>query len=386
VNKVLNIFTSLRLTVVCLGLALGLVFIGTIAQVKLGLYIVQDQFFNSYFVWWKPENGNFKIPVWPGGYLLGGLLLVNLIAAHIKRFELSRRKFGIFVVHAGLILLLVGQLFSQLFQVESYMRIEEGSSKNYSESGRSSELAIIDVTDPQTDTVVAMPQKVISTKKEISHSQLPFKLKVDSFYDNSDPKLAGNKIAFEQKPFQVAMDKRNIPAVTLSIETDEGVKGPFALSNWQTENNLVAIMAESFSGRLTDSMVAPGRFTYKGHQYELALRPVRYYKPYTIQLLDFTHDRYKGTDIPKNFASRIKLLRPETGENREVKIYMNNPLRYGGETYYQGGFEPGDTVSILQVVRNPSWLTPYIACGLVTLGLVVQFLSHLIGFARKRIA
>ena len=49
-SKVLDIFTSLRLTVVLLGLALGLVFIGTLAQVKLGLYVVQEQFFNSYFI------------------------------------------------------------------------------------------------------------------------------------------------------------------------------------------------------------------------------------------------------------------------------------------------------------------------------------------------
>jgi len=386
VNRVLNIFTSLRLTVICLVLALGLVFIGTIAQVKLGLYIVQDQFFNSYFIWWKPQSGNFKIPVWPGGYLLGGLLLVNLIAAHIKRFELKRKKLGIFIVHAGLILLLVGQLFSQLMQVESYMAIEEGSSKNYSESGRASELAVVDVTDAETDTVVAIPQKVIAGNKEIAHQQLPFKIKIDSFFENADPKLDGEKLDFLQKPFEVAMEKRNIPAVHLTVQTDEGVKGPFALSNWQTEKNLIAIIADSFTRNFNEALVAPARFTYKARQYELALRPVRYYKPYTIQLLDFTHDRYKGTEIPKNYSSRVKLMRPDTGENREVLIYMNNPLRYSGETYYQGGFEPGDTISILQVVRNPSWITPYVACAMVTIGLLFQFLSHLTAFAKKRIA
>ena len=116
------------------------------------------------------------------------------------------------------------------------------------------------------------------------------------------------------------------------------------------------------------------------------MRPIRYYKGFTIQLLDFTHDRYLGTEIPKNFSSRVRLKNAESGEDREVLIYMNNPLRYGGETYYQGGFEPGDTVSILQVVRNPSWLTPYIACVLVSLGLVVQFMYHLVGFAKKRSA
>jgi hypothetical protein len=110
---------------------------------------------------------------------------------------------------------------------------------------------------------------------------------------------------------------------------------------------------------------------------------VRYYKPYRVRLLDFTHDVYKGTDTPKNFSSRIQLTNAEKAENREILIYMNNPLRYGGETYYQGGFEKGDKTSILQVVRNPVWLTPYLSCTLVGVGHVVQFLSHLIGFARR---
>jgi hypothetical protein len=64
---------------------------------------------------------------------------------------------------------------------------------------------------------------------------------------------------------------------------------------------------------------------------------------------------------------------------------MNNPLRYAGQTYYQGGFEPGDTVSILQVVRNPAWLTPYLSCILVGLGLTVHFLIHLVQFGKRRV-
>ncbi len=388
-SKVLDIFTSLRLTVVCLALALGLVFIGTLAQVKLGLYVVQEQFFNSYFVWWKPENGSFKFPVYPGGYLLGGLLLINLIAAHIKRFELSKKKIGIFLAHFGLILLLVGQLFTQLFQVESYMRIEEGQSKNYSESGRTAELVVIDKSaDASLDTVTAIPQRLLAHKSEITAAGLPFKVKVNSFWENSMPRLGGGKLDFEQRPFETSLDSQNIPAASITIETSEGPKGPFMLSNWKTQYELVQRVAMGFGDRFNSSLVGPETFLYNGHQYELALRPVRYYKPHTIQLVDFTHDIYRGTDIPKNFSSRVKLIQPETGENREVLIYMNNPLRYAGETYYQGGFDPNanDTVTILQVVRNPSWLTPYVACSLVGLGLLYQFLSHLIVFAKKRTA
>ena len=385
-DKVINFFTSLKLTVWCLAFALGLVFIGTLAQVRLGLYIVQEQYFASFFVWWGPQGAKWQIPVYPGGYLLGTLLLINLIAAHIKRFELSKKKFGIFIIHAGIILLLVGQLLTQLFQVESYMAIEEGDQKNYSESGRESELAIVDLSDTNENLVVAIPQAVLEGKKEITHASLPFKLKVESFYENANPKIEGSKLGFSKEPFQVAMNKRNIPATTIMVETDEGTKGPFSVSNWQTEKNLISIMAENFTSRFSGEMIEPGRFTYKGKPYEVAMRPKRYYKDFTIELLDFTHDRYLGTEIPKNFSSRVRLKNPETKEDREVLIYMNNPLRYGGETYYQGGFEPGDTVSILQVVRNPSWLTPYIACLMVSAGLLVQFLSHLVGFAKKRSA
>lgn len=130
-------------------------------------------------------------------------------------------------------------------------------------------------------------------------------------------------------------------------------------------------------------------FAEGGKSYKLALRFARHYKPFSLKLEEFTHERYRGTDIPKNFASRVRIQRPESGEDREVLIFMNNPLRYNGETYYQAGFdEHNDTllhkVTILQVVHNPSWLTPYFSCCLVALGLVVQFLSHLIGFARKQ--
>ena len=52
---------------------------------------------------------------------------------------------------------------------------------------------------------------------------------------------------------------------------------------------------------------------------------------------------------------------------------MNHPLRHAGETFYQYQFKTGDTGTVLQVVRNPGWLMPYIACAMVTLGLLLHF-------------
>ena len=65
---------------------------------------------------------------------------------------------------------------------------------------------------------------------------------------------------------------------------------------------------------------------------------------------------------------------------------MNNPLRYQGETFYQASYDPDDGGSILQVVHNPSWLTPYLSCVMVAMGLTWQFLSHLIPFLKRRMA
>ncbi len=103
-----------------------------------------------------------------------------------------------------------------------------------------------------------------------------------------------------------------------------------------------------------------------------------------MTLQKFSHDVYPGTEIPKNFSSRITLRDPERAVQRDVLIYMNHPLRYRGETFYQAGFEKDDQASILQVVHNPSFIAPYVACVIVALGLLVQFGYHLVGFSRRK--
>jgi hypothetical protein len=119
--------------------------------------------------------------------------------------------------------------------------------------------------------------------------------------------------------------------------------------------------------------------------YTVELRPRREYKPYAITLKQFTHAVYPGTTTPKDFSSLIDLV-GENNERREVKIYMNNPLRYSGETFFQSGYFPDNSGTVLQVVRNPGWLLPYLSCTLVTLGMVMHFGQALINFLSRRAA
>ena len=114
VRQFRNFFVSLKLTVVLLVLGLVLIFAATLDQVNLGIWAVQEKYFRSFFVMWR--LGDVKVPVYPGGYLIGGILLINLISAHIYRFKRGWRKLGIEITHLGLILLLVGELLSGLWQ------------------------------------------------------------------------------------------------------------------------------------------------------------------------------------------------------------------------------------------------------------------------------
>src|SRR5437667_10879264 len=156
-RKVIDLITSLKLTIICLAAGMALIFAGTLAQVQLGIHEAQQRYFESMFVWWPPEGRGFKIPIFPGGHRIGEVLLVNLIAAHAKRFRWTWRKLGIHLPHAGLIIILAGGLFTDLFAVESHMRLARGNTKNYSEDMRRTELAVIDTSDSDLEQVTAIP-------------------------------------------------------------------------------------------------------------------------------------------------------------------------------------------------------------------------------------
>src|SRR3954467_4368125 len=188
-RQLVDLFTSLKLTIVCVAAGMILIFAGTIAQVHLGIWEAQQRYFQSLFVWWPAESRGFQIPIFPGGHLIGAVLLINLIAAHIKRFRWELRKLGIHLTHAGLIIMLAGGLFTDLFAVESHVRLTRGDARNYSEDQRRAELAVIDTSDPELDQVTAIPEKLLRRGGTIDHWSLPFRVSVRNFYQNSRLKM-----------------------------------------------------------------------------------------------------------------------------------------------------------------------------------------------------
>ncbi|WP_269524991.1 cytochrome c biogenesis protein [Coraliomargarita parva] len=394
-NALYRYFASLRLTVWLLLASLALVFFGTLDQVDLGVRGAQMKYFESLLTTWGyPQSwplGQYlhvvHLPI-PGGYLLGPLLVLNLACAHFRHFRPRWSLGGIVCIHFGILLLIFSQLATQLLQEEDYIWFEEGQSVRHLTSFHADELAVIDMTAPDTDTVVAIPAELLRPKTPVQSPDLPFTVETLHYYSNAailpgnpamgnnvpiaDKGLAGSR-GFTVRALEPTYksNERNGTTAYIRLRDGETVLGTWLVSN------------------LFETSMPLQTFQYKGRDYGLSLRFAQKPLPFRMTLLDFRHDRYPGTEIPNNFSSLIGIEDTDTGESREVLIKMNHPLRFAGLTFYQSGFGQdamgrADRASRLQVVRNPGWLGPYFACTLVSIGMVWQFCWGLLKFSRRR--
>lgn len=364
---------SLQLTIVLLALLMGLVVACTLAQVNLGIFRAVEVYMRSFLVWWGPASASWEIPVFPGGALVGSLLLVNLTAAMFVRLQPSWRNAGLWLSHIGLIVLFLGEFVAGGFQVETMMPVEVGQTMNYAESNRHAELVFIE--DGATeDTVFSIAPSRVVQGGLIQDAKLPASVNIVEYHRNSKVLTA---------PFLAAKSRANAGAGT-QVVAQPADPAP------SEEQNIPSIYAELKSAKgeslgtwLFSTVLEPQPVQIDGKVYRVGLRQWRNYMPFSLTLKEFRHDKYAGTEIAKNFSSLVRLRDPETKEDRDVLIYMNHPLRYRGRTFFQASFGKGDTLSIFQVVENPGWQIPYWACVIVSLGLAWHFVARLLPARRS---
>lgn len=397
-NSLFRFFSSLRLTVILLALGMMLVFFGTLDQVHTGIWETQRRYFESFFVvwkyppqWWFFEQLHFlRVPM-PGGYLLGFLLLVNLLAAHLHRFKLSWRHSGIIMVHSGLALLLLSELITDISSTESQMTIPEGERRFFSENNRQNELVFIDRSDPAFDRVVSIPARLLAREKTLTHPDLPFSVEPVRYFPNSQLARRGSTNQAPPSPADQGLGRHEgLPADILVTPLEE----KFDEKTTNTATAYIRLTSREgvtlgtwLVSNLFDQRFPPQTVSVDGKSWELALRYQRFYHPFGLELLDFRFDRYPGTQIPKNFSSEVNIVHAGPDPVRKALIFMNNPLRYGGLTFYQASYDPEtERTTILQVVRNPGWLLPYFSVLLMGAGMTLQFGLHLTRFAQRRAA
>ena len=355
---------SLQLTIVLLALLMALVVMCTLAQVELGTVGAVNAYMRSFFVWHQFSFLTFPVPTFPGAALVGLVLTINLTG---KTLELKRTwaKSGLILIHAGLVVLFAGEFVAGMMQVDTNMTIEVGQTVNYVQSYKNAELALIDVTDPTWDEIYSVPDSLLAKGGTIAIPGTPLSVKVKQYFPNAELSNLQPGAPASQATAGVG------PSVAV-------VEKP--LTSVDNEMNQVSAFVEPLAGGrsygtwlASVALGAPQSFTHEGRTYVLSMRLRRQYLPYAFTLKQFRHDVYPGTDIPKNFSSLVQVMNPSRNESREVLIYMNQPLRYEGKTFYQASFGKNDTLSVLSVVENPGWLLPYVSCVLVSIGLLVHF-------------
>ena len=388
--KALECVASLRITAFLFVLAFILVFYGTWAQVDAGIWTVVKQYFRSWYAFFPFKILLFRtvdIPVnygipYPGGWTIGALLLVNLLAAHAIRFKLTWKRSGIILLHAGIIVMMLGEFFTGKYAIEGHMPITEGYKANFVESDKFYELAFVDRSDPKSDYEIQVPISLLKEGKTTSDPALPFDVELVRYLQNStiasaepaeSPATAGRGL------HRVALPKR----ATTGVDQDM-MDFPSAYVNLKDKTTGKSLGTYLTSTWLSYLGCQPDTVTIAGKTYQISLRPRRTYRDYTIALNKFEHKVFVGTDVAKDFRSFITLADPGTGENLKTEIYMNHPLRYRGQTFYQSGVPSLARGTILQVVRNFAWRLPYIACAMVAVGMLIHFGIMLVNFITKQ--
>lgn len=452
---------SLRLTVTLLVLGMYLIFVGTLAQVENGIWVVvRDYFRQGNIELFGFPTGFVQVPfdvfrsllypgsetTWkgshpfPGGFLIIGALVINLLAAHAMRYKVKGKgtplmlgwlliaigaaaagytvlepqtsatiqqdvmlmlgiwalpmallaagcllvfgtpKAGIVLIHAGLILMLLGEFITGIGASEGRMSIPEFGASNVISDVREAEIAFVTETDDGKLKNIVIPQPMIvradKSDQKITDPALPLSVRIDAWMPNS---AKTDYVFRDGDPTDVVWSVKEVPTVT---GTEQSEDRPSVMATFYNGDEVVGRHLLS-----TWESVAPVQVEVDGRVWDVSLRFKQTPLDYTLQLNDFRNDQFTGTRIARNYSSDMRLAAEARGDTRDTYIKMNQPLRYDSKAFFQSGFfqQPlnRNLGTILQVADNPGAWVPYLSCVIVTLGLTIHFVVSLIKYGRR---
>jgi ABC-type transport system involved in cytochrome c biogenesis permease subunit len=329
----------------------------------------------------RPSDASLRI-LWQ--LTQGGVASAALLAGCWIVFG---KRSGIVLLHSGIGLMMFYELHVAMTAVETQMQIEEGETTNFVSDIRTFELAVIDKSKPNEEHVTAFPRSMIIQPNAVLDSAgLPFKLVINEVVPSSHLRA-------------VSSTDKNPATTGLGVEWFAEPKKPGSGTDTDSKVDMAAAYV-TVTDRQTDKPIGTylvgmllsmsnetDTFRIGEKTYELSLRPKRYYKPYQFRLGDVRKDDYIGTSTPRNYASTVHIEDSTRNVDEEKTIWMNNPLRFADETFYQSGYFPasGSTGehTTLSVVANSGWMMPYVACMLVAVGMLAHFLMMLTRFLMR---
>jgi ABC-type transport system involved in cytochrome c biogenesis permease subunit len=285
--------------------------------------------------------------------------------------------------------------------------LQAGETSNMAFAQEEVELAIVQKIGDDKEKQIAVDEdmlvKLAGEGLAMTSDLLPFDIRVDKWMRNSkvgrvDDKVTDNPAtqgmgtslyAYEVPSVGGAMKGTNRASAYISLidKTNKNVIGTWLVS--QDVNDAAQLYFKTEPDVLD-------KVELNGQNYEIGLRFRRNYKPYDITLENVRQINYSGTETPRDYSSFVKIANRQTNVSQEGRIWMNNPMRFDGETFYQSEFiskesqgsmlPPGkeafDTTG-LQVVTNAGWMLPYLSCVFAGLGMLVHFGNTFVRFAGR---
>ena len=364
-----------------------LTWLGTLEQIKYGLYETQKKYFESYLLvhhagpwavqWpWADANASplmtlpaIPIPL-PGVNLLLTLLMVNLFCGGLVRLRKDFARAGILVTHLGIVLMLAAGFVNFRWAHEGLLHVEPGQSNRHYFSYHDWDLTIRDAAATGRVTEHVIPgeewRDLVKGTRRFTSDALPFDLLVTKTFKNCDVLPQGPMF----KGDGPVIDRHVVSARPLNDLNEQNVPGAYVTA------------VEKATGRQIDGIVwgferQPLAVEAGGKQWLLELSRRRYELPFDVRLEKIFVEFHPGTASPRTFWSNITKL--EDSQQLAMRITMNEPLRHAGYTLFQTGWGPQTRplrpmlYSEFTVVENPSDQWPKWSCCVIGIGLLFHF-------------
>lgn len=368
-----------HLATVLLLLLLVLTWLATLEQIDHGLYPTLKKYFS-----WKspgliPEINGKKIwVVLPGGYYVSALLLLNMTLGGVVRIRKGPKQIGNLISHFGIIFMLLGGGVTHHFSERGNMMVWPGSSSDVAEDYMEYVIEVAEVMDAKREEYHVIRGKYLTdleggNSRVFDFKGMPFSLKVSGYLKNTVPV---SEVERAPERGELITDGYYLAEKEPEVTTERNMAGAYAQVIFEDGEKSAPFI-------LAGASLQPFTVRDGDRLFTVDMRKRLWPMPFEVALDTFNAEFHPGTMRPEKFVSDVRRI--ENGQESKVRIQMNEPMRYEGLTFFQAsygpeGVRPGDKMySVFEVVRNPADKWPEYSLYVVAFGMLVTFLTKLIG-------
>ena len=321
-EKILAFLGSFGLAMIVLTLLLILTFLGTMEQRHRGIFDVQKDYFESFFL--ISDTLGFPIPM-IGAVPLLALLFINLVVGGMVRMRKGKSTVGVLIAHLGIALLLLGSLVEHAASTNGNMSLTPGETSNVFRSYYDWDVMITEYAEDGSGERHILPHEKYAGMGEgdrvtFTSERLPFTVVLSGYLRNCVPQRAPRDqgidgfLLRQLEPAEKA--EYNRPGVLATLATDGQRDQRILLWGLQT---------------------GPLLFERDGRKFGIDMVRKEWVIPFTLKLDRFVKDDHPGMAMAREYSSYVEKI--EDGATQSIHITMNEPLRHRGHIFYQSGYD-----------------------------------------------